>query len=158
DVRRHKGVSLVESANPPHRRQYVPDRTRAGRARCKEGIMLKRIWLAPPLAFARVGGSPTPSCAFTWSADDLTPEGTGQTTLRIAETIDLDADGIPTRADPDRIVFRDADGIRPVCPYFELHGTWTEGRGDVSGPITKSVLERFGIGVRDIRWDVHSAQ
>jgi hypothetical protein len=120
--------------------------------------MLKRIWLAPPLAFARVGGSPIPCCAFVWSADDLTPDGTAQTTLQIAETIDLDADGIPTRANPDRIIFRDADGIRPVCPYFELHGTWSEGRRDVSGPVTKTVLDRCGIRLSDIRWEVHCAQ
>jgi len=120
--------------------------------------MLKRIWLTPPLGFGRVGGSPTPSDAFMWGHSDLTPQGSGRTTLALAETINLDRDGIATRVNSDRIVFRDRQGIRPVCPYYELHGTWREGGRDVSQPVTKAVLDKFGIRLRDISWRVHCAQ
>jgi len=120
--------------------------------------MLKRIWLTPPLGFGRVGGSPTPSDAYMWGHSDLTPQGSGRTTLAFAETINLDRDGIATRVNSDRIVFRDRQGIRPVCPYYELHGTWREGGRDVSQPVTKAVLDKFGIRLRDISWRIHCAQ
>ena len=119
--------------------------------------MLTRIWLTPPLAFARVGSSPTASVAFTWSVNELTPDGSGKTTLALAETINLDNNGVPHRITADRIVFRDEQGIRPVCPYFELHGTWTEDGREVSGPITTSVLEHCDITLQNITWDIHVA-
>ena len=120
--------------------------------------MLKRIWLTPPLAFARVGGSPTPCAAFMWGPNDLTPDGSGQTTLHLTETIELDADGTPRDVTPDRIIFRDANGIRPVCPYFELHGLWTHNGRHGQGPITKRILDQSGIKLSDITWNVHCAQ
>ena len=120
--------------------------------------MLTRIWLTPPLAIARVGGSPTPSDAFMWSHSDLAPDGSGRTTLARAETINLDADGVPVRVPGNRIVFRDAQGIRPVCPYFELHGTWRDGGKTVSGPVTRDLLAKFGLKPRDISWSVHCTQ
>ena len=45
------------------------------------GSMIKRIWLYPPLAFARVGSSPTPCDNFYWGPDDLSPEGTARTRI-----------------------------------------------------------------------------
>src|ERR1700755_159295 len=100
-------------------------------------IDLTHIWLAPPLAFGRLGSSPTPCANFHWSRNDLTPDGTGTTTLVPAETLELDASGAVSSSVPDRIVFRDDQegGIRPVCPFYELHGTWTEDGKEVEGPI-----------------------
>jgi len=119
--------------------------------------MLKNIWLTPPLAFGRVGASPVPSDAFMWGRDDLRPEGTGQTTLQLIDTFNLDANGVPAAVQTDRIVFRDEQGIRPVCPYFELHGTWTKGGHDVSGPVTETLLDDFGIKLSNISWHIHCA-
>src|ERR1700730_6845398 len=120
--------------------------------------MLNRIWLTPPLAFARVGSSPTPAAAFMWSGNDLTPDGSGQTTLKLVETINLDVNGVPTLATPDRVIFRDRQGICPVCPYFELHGTWTDKGREVSGPVTTTVLKNSGVKLQDIGWEIHCAQ
>jgi hypothetical protein len=120
--------------------------------------MLTHIWLTPPLAFARVGSSPVPSAAYMWSASDLTPDGSGRTTLAAVDTLDLDQNGKISRSVPDRIVFKDQHGIRPVCPYFELHGTWTHGDRKYSGPITKAVLASQKIDISDIGWNIHVAQ
>jgi hypothetical protein len=120
--------------------------------------MLTHIWLTPPLAFARVGSSPVPSAAYMWSASDLAPNGSGRTTLAAAETLDLDENGKISRSEPDRIVFRDRYGIRPVCPYFELHGTWTHDGRKHSGQITRAVLASQRIDISDISWDIHVAQ
>ena len=118
---------------------------------------LTRIWLTPPLAIARLGSSPTPCAAFSWGPNDLTPDGTGTTTLTIVDTLDLDDAGNVTRSRPDRIIFRDDHGIRPVCPYFELHGTWIDGAKETSGPITTAVLKRLGLAPRDLTWDIKFA-
>lgn len=120
-------------------------------------VTLTRIWLTPPLAFARLGSSPKPCAAFTWGANDLTPDGPGTTTLVIADTLDLDENGNVSQCRPDRIVFRDKDGIRPVCPYFELHGAWIVKGRKASGPITRDVLKRLGLAPKDIAWNIHVA-
>jgi hypothetical protein len=120
--------------------------------------MLKHIWLTPPLAFARVGGSTTPCAAFMWSQNDLTPDGSGQTTLQLTETIELDANGVPKDVTPEHIIFRDEEGIRPVCPFFELHGRWTHNGAERSGLITKAVLDQFNVKLNDITWSVHCTQ
>ncbi len=119
--------------------------------------MLKRIWLTPPLAFGRVGASPVPSDAYMWGASELTPSGSGQTTLQLVDPFNLGADGVPTPVQADRIIFRDEDGIRPVCPYFELHGSWTKNGREVSGPVTESLLDGFGIKLSNITWHIHCA-
>jgi hypothetical protein len=93
-----------------------------------------------------------------WSANELTPNGSAQTTLSLAETINLDHNGDPHRENPVKICFRDKRGIRPVCPYFEVHGDWIENGETQSAPITKAVLEKHGIKPSDIVWDIHVAQ
>ncbi|MFC5148779.1 hypothetical protein [Streptomyces aureoversilis] len=55
---------------------------------------------------------------------------------------------------PSEVRFKDADGWRPVCPYFELHGTWTTGGSRRTGPLTEAVPAEFGLDLADVRWDV----
>lgn len=119
--------------------------------------MLKRIWIEPPLAFARVGPSQTPCDAFDWGADDLTPDGTGTTTLVPAETLTLAEDGTVSVYVPDIIRFRDDQGIRPVCPFFEVWGEWSQDGQDRTGPLTLPVLGTLGLSLENVRWGVHLA-
>jgi len=79
------------------------------------------------------------------------------TTLVPAETLDLDENGTVSSSLPERIVFRDDFGIRPVCPYYELHGTWIERGEEKSGPITTTLLKKMGLGTKDITWDINAA-
>ena len=58
--------------------------------------MIKRIWLYPPLAFARVGSSSTPCENFYWGPDDLSPQGTARTQIIGAETLEVAEDGTVT--------------------------------------------------------------
>ncbi len=106
--------SGVDRPRAPIRRARRPSRSRRWRRETATGAaglgntngsgsMLTQIWLTQPLAFARVGASPTPSDAFMWNGNDLTPDGSGQTTLAPAETINLDAAGVPTAVKPDRV-------------------------------------------------------
>lgn len=114
--------------------------------------MLKSIHVVPPLAFARVGPSPTPCASFMWG-----PRGAGaeSTTLEPAESLDIAEDGQISSFVPSELVFRDAGGIRPVCPFFELHGSWEDAQGNIqSGHITKDLLVGWGLRLEDIEWSI----
>jgi len=118
--------------------------------------MLKRIWLVQPMAFARVGGSSTPLANYYWTTPDLSPHGSGRTRVVAAESLEVAADGTVTAVPPPAdgsIVFKDDEGIRPACPFFELHGEWDGG----SGQITPAVLQACGLTLDDVTWEVHQA-
>ena len=120
--------------------------------------MIKRIWLYPPLAFARVGGSSTPCENFYWGPDDLTPDGTARTRLVAAETLRVAEDGTVTSHQPlptDSVIFKDNEGFRPVCPFFEVHAEWESDSGEKGGgPLTEAMLERFKLPADKLSWRV----
>lgn len=122
---------------------------------------LQSIWLLPPLAFARVGSSPNPVDNFVWGPNDNSPRGTGKTTIVPVETLDIDNAGVVTARMPDVVVFKDVvnggEIFRPVCPWFELHGQWTEGRQVNTGPITGELLTACGIDLDRIEWKISVA-
>ncbi|HXZ01273.1 MAG TPA: hypothetical protein VEI03_14845 [Stellaceae bacterium] len=101
---------------------------------------LRRLWLLPPLAFARLGSSPVPLDAFFWGPNDERPGGTGKTTIRPAPTLYFRGDGTLFARTPSAVYFKDQDGFRPVCPFFELHGEWEGEGGPVRGPITPEIV------------------
>lgn len=120
--------------------------------------MIEVLRLLPPLAFARVGPSEVPCEAFLWGPNDLRPRGTGMTTLVPAETFSVAADGSVTASRPEQVRFKDSSGFRPVCPFFELHGDWTEPGGESrSGAITRDVLASFGLAPADLVWSIEVA-
>jgi len=116
---------------------------------------LTKLFIYPPLAFARLGPSPTPLDAYTWGPNDDTAEGTGKTTIAPAESLDVAEDGAVARRTPETIVFKDGHGFRPVCPFFELWGTWEEAPN--GAPITPEVLDRLGIPRSRLQWSVDVA-
>lgn len=118
--------------------------------------MLRRIWLVQPMAFARVGGSSTPLQNYYWTTPDLSPHGSGRTRVVAAESLEVAEDGTVSAVPPPdngEIVFKDDEGIRPACPFFELHGEWDGG----SGEITPAVLQQCGLSLDDVTWEVHQA-
>ena len=74
------------------------------------------------------------------------------------DSIEVDDDGNPVlrpAASFDRIDLKDKNGrFFPVCPFFELHGEWTEDGAVVEGPITKDLLDKAGLGLDRVRWSV----
>lgn len=119
--------------------------------------MIQDLWLYPPLAFARVGKSSTPSDNYAWGPNDVRPRGTGKTTAVPAETLHVGDDGTITAETPAELDFKDASGWRPVCPFFELHGNWDADGVPQHGPITVELLEAHGLSLADLRWHVHVA-
>jgi hypothetical protein len=120
--------------------------------------MIKRIWLYPPLAFARVGSASTPCENFYWGPDDLTPDGTARTRIVAAETLKVAEDGTVTahpRVATDSVIFKDNEGFRPVCPFFEVHAAWESDSGEKGeGPLTEALLERFKLSADKLKWRV----
>src|SRR3954469_10468422 len=82
---------------------------------------LRKIFLLPPLAIARVGGSDTPLEAFDW-ATDHNPHGGHSTIISPSTTLDVLPDGTLRPYAPSQIRFRDGDQLRPVAPFIELWG------------------------------------
>lgn len=114
--------------------------------------MLEAIWIYPPLAFARLGSSPQPLDCFHWGPNDVRPRGTGKTTILPAETLYMQEDGTIESSTPATVQFKDEEGFRPVCPFFELHGRWRTEEDTVEGPITPEVLAQFGLNSSSLRW------
>jgi hypothetical protein len=86
----------------------------------------KKLLLLPPLAFARVGTSNIPVDWILWGPNDAGLDGTTKTTAVKFTSFDQQSmQGEP--ASDGRLVFEDDEGIRPVCPYFEL---WEVGTGE----------------------------
>lgn len=119
--------------------------------------MIQKIWLYPPMAVGRVGPSKVPCDNFHWAASDFRPRGTGKTTIQPGETLHVAEDGSVTLSLPSEVAFKDSDGFKPVCPFFELHGEWEIDGNTATGPITPQVLELFGLQASDLRWTVKVA-
>jgi len=89
--------------------------------------------------------------------------GTGKTTLRPLESLQMAANGEISAEPPGQeLVFKDTDAegisrFRPVCPYFELHGRWTDGGQQVEGAITEALLKKLGIELESLRWTISLA-
>lgn len=119
--------------------------------------MINKIWLNPPLAFARIGTSPSPCDSFMWGPNDIRPRGTGKTTIYPDITLSISEDGTVSSTTPTNILFKDSNGFKPVCPFFELHGEWHEEEKTKSGPITPKILLQFGLDLEDLDWKVSVA-
>jgi hypothetical protein len=116
------------------------------------------LWIYPPLAFARLGGSDTPLESFAWGEDDTTPHGSGKTTIAPATTLRVADDGTISTYLPENIRFKDEQGFRPVCPFFELHARWSDPQGNVTeGPVTEDLLALHGLGLQHLTWTVKVA-
>lgn len=119
--------------------------------------MLTDLWLEPPLAIARVGSSNRPCPNYFWSANDVYPSGTGKTTIEAEESLEIGPDG-RVKACREPLQFKDdKKGMRPVCPFFELHGRWEVAGRAGSGPITRDILDELEIDQRSVTWTVRVA-
>lgn len=97
--------------------------------------VIRSIFIDPPIAIARLGGSNTPQDAYLW-VESPDPRSDGETTIAPTWSLTVLADGSVEPHKPDAIALRDGPLIRPVCPFFEIWAllgepgsapeTWTE--------------------------------
>ena len=57
-----------------------------------------------------------------------------------------------TPSEDAKVVFRDGDKIRALCPFFDVWARFDD--DDFFGPLTASLLEDNGLSVSDVSWNV----
>ncbi|MGR9054267.1 MAG: hypothetical protein ACU84J_16635, partial [Gammaproteobacteria bacterium] len=117
-------------------------------------LSIEKLWICPPLAFARYGQSTTPMENFHWADNDYAPRGTAETVIKPAQTFVVGTDGTISAYLPNEIRFRDGEKWRPVCPFFEVHGRLSDG---YEGPIGLAQLDACGLSLQDVEWTVETA-
>ena len=123
--------------------------------------VIQAIFIDPPIAIARLGGSTVPQDAHLW-VESPDPRSDGETTIVPAWSLDILPDGSVSPTLPTELRFRDGALIRPVCPFFELWAlvgapgsapdTWRE------TPVTPALLSAQGASLSDLslRVDAHN--
>jgi hypothetical protein len=120
-------------------------------------LAIEKIWLQQPIAFARAGGSSEPVPAFQWTFPDLRPRSSARTAIHPEPSFCVDdASGELAQIDNPFVLFKDEKGIRPVCPFFELHGKF-DGQDPSDSRLTKKDLEDNGLSLADIVWEIRHA-
>jgi hypothetical protein len=114
------------------------------------------VLLLPPLAIGRLGDSKIPVDAFDW-VEDPNAHGGGQTVIRPALSLDVQADGSVRPRSPAVIQFRDAPSgaIRPTAPFLEVWGRFDDG-GEAK-PLTNTTLIALGGALAHVTWQVSVA-
>jgi hypothetical protein len=115
--------------------------------------VVQSIFIDPPVAIARLGGSNVPQDAFQWApASD--PHIDAQTVIMPDWSLDVRADGSVSPRLPQRLRFRDGDLVRPVAPFFEVWALVGEADSDSSTwdevPLTEALLATLGVTPGDV--------
>lgn len=120
-----------------------------------EKTFIQSIFIDPPIAVARLGGSPAPLDAYEWALS-ANPRTEGDTVIVPTWSLNVLPDGHVEPIMPVEIKFRDDDRIRPVCPFFEVWAmvsanasstpaTWEE------RPLTTQLLQQNGVTETAVR-------
>jgi hypothetical protein len=108
---------------------------------------IQRIFVDPPIAIARLGGSDTPQDAYRW-VESRNPRSDGNTVIDPWWTLDVMDDGSVGPRMPTNVRFRDGELIRPVAPFFEIWASLGEAGSPSSKwrdhPLTPALLRAFG--------------
>jgi hypothetical protein len=111
------------------------------------------IYIDPPIAIARLGGSLTPLEAYRW-VDSPDPRAAGQTAIEADWSLRVRPDATLEPYRPAELLFRDDGLIRPVCPFFELHVLLGDPKADpstwVSAPLTHELLAQRGLSLAHV--------
>jgi hypothetical protein len=115
------------------------------------------LFCNPPIAVARLGGSPTPLDAYHWRSP-LNPRSDGETVIFPAWSLELQSDGTVEPFMPPDLRLRDGELIRPVSPFIEIWARVGEPGAAESGwrsvPLTPSLLAAAGASVADLVFSV----
>lgn len=122
---------------------------------------IRSIFINPPIAVARLGGSNTPQDAYIW-AQSPDPRQDGETTIIPTWSLTVQPDATVEPKLPTELTFRDNTLIRPVAPFFELWALLGEAKSKPETweevALTPELLKRFGADVSAItvRVDAHN--
>src|SRR5450631_1913323 len=109
---------------------------------------IQRIFVDPPIAVARLGGSTTPQNAYK-RVESANPRSNADTTIEPDWSLVVQSDGTVEPVLSPSLAFRDGPLIRPVCPFFELWASVGEPGSAVATwedvPVTPGLLTKHGI-------------
>lgn len=120
---------------------------------------LQAIFINPPIAIARVGGSTVPQDAYLW-IESPDPRSDGETTLMPTWSLTVLPDASIEPTQPTELRFRDGALIRPVCPFFEIRallgepGSAPETWRDV--PLTPALLTQHGASLANLKLRINA--
>lgn len=114
---------------------------------------IRSVFFTPPLAVARVGGSPTPVDAYVWY-EDPSLQGGGLTALLPCVSLRVEDDGSVACFRPTELVFRDGPLLRPVAPFLEL---WAEHDDGSVAQLTSTALAAGGGSLAGVTYTVEAA-
>ena len=81
--------------------------------------IIQELFINPPIAVARLGGSTVPQDAYRW-IESPDPRTGGDTVVTADWSLAVQADGSVRPHMPEELHFRDGALIRPVAPFLEL--------------------------------------
>jgi len=114
---------------------------------------IQKLFINPPIAIARLGGSTTPQKAYRW-VQSPDPRSNGETTIEPDWSLEVQSDGTVEPVLPTSLQLRDGGLIRPVCPFFELWASVGEPGSDPTTwkdvPVTPDLLKNQGVSLNDL--------
>jgi hypothetical protein len=140
--------SFNDSDAAKRRRRFAaPDRQPQSRVMTQT---IQEIFVDPPIAIARLGGSSAPQDAYRW-VESNNPRSDGNTVIAPWWTFEVLSDGTVDPRMPDSVRLRDGDLIRPVAPFFEIWALLGEPGSARSqwreAPLTPKLLRQYGADV-----------
>src|ERR1700733_4071676 len=108
---------------------------------------IQKIFIDPPIAIARLGGSNSPQDAYRW-VEAVNPRSDGNTVIAPWWTLEVLSDGTVEPHMPTNLRLRDGDLIRPVAPFFEIWALVGNSGSPPSQwleqPLTPDLLRAYG--------------
>ncbi|MFZ6780177.1 hypothetical protein ACO0LD_25370 [Undibacterium sp. Ji83W] len=121
--------------------------------------IIQAIFINPPMAIARLGGSSTPQEAFQWIQNPA-PRANAETVIAPDWSLRILPDSSVEPFMPTELSLRDGELIRPVAPFFEIwakmgepgsaESSWTD------APLTPALLKRFKIPLANLTLEVNA--
>jgi hypothetical protein len=108
--------------------------------------IIQAIFVDPPIAIARLGGSNAPQDAYRWT-QPVDPRTDGNTVIDPWWTLDVLSDASVEPRTPTDIHLRDGELIRPVAPFFEVWALVGDTRTPSQWkevPVTPALLRQNG--------------
>jgi hypothetical protein len=107
------------------------------------------VFIDPPMAIARLGGSTSPLQAYEWG-QSLNPRTEGETVITPTWSLNVLQDDTVEAIMPTEISFKDGDLIKPMCPFFEVWAMVSEQANDDPAtweeqPLTTGLLQANGV-------------
>jgi hypothetical protein len=126
-----------------------------------EKTFIQSVFIDPPIAIARLGGSTAPLDAYEWSQSANPRTSDGETVITPTWSLNVLPDDTVEPIMPAEIKLRDGNQIRPVCPFFEVWAMVSANPGDPMAtweerPLTTQLLQQNALTESAVRLRVNA--